>query len=71
MKHATKCHNADKYKGLHTPKCGCDICSLKFQIGQLEKICEELRISLKGAKDSANDACGRANAALYVEDYCR
>ncbi len=35
LSYATKCRNAGRYKGKTLPKCGCDICALKYRIEQI------------------------------------
>lgn len=71
MKSATKCHNADRYKGLKFPTCGRDICMLKYRIKQLELKYNKLSTLLEEANDTADSASGTASAALYVANYCK
>ena len=66
-----KCGNADRYKALKAPKCGCDVCVLKFKIAEIERKYEPLFKMLEDAKDSANSAYAAASSALYVANYCR
>jgi hypothetical protein len=66
MKNLVKCGNADRYKALRPPKCGCDMCALKYRLAELERKYGELADALGVAKDSANAANSAASAALYV-----
>lgn len=38
MKSMTKCRYADKYKAKRPPKCGCDMCNVKWKIAVVEQM---------------------------------
>ena len=71
MKVATKCGNADKYKGLRRPKCGCDVCLIKFELAETRRLLTQLISASQDAEDAANSASGAASAALYVANLSR
>lgn len=36
-KNLSRCDYANKYKGIHPPKCGCDVCAMKWLSSELHK----------------------------------
>lgn len=50
----TKCRYANSYKGRQPPKCGCDICALKWENAELRRDLEAMK-RLIGKKLDATD----------------
>jgi hypothetical protein len=43
MKSPTMCGNYRRYKGLKAPKCGCDMCQMKFTTEELRRTVSSLQ----------------------------
>lgn len=52
-----KCKFADWYKGVRPPKCGCEICELKWKLAEMEREVKHLKFALKmiGSKESRDE----------------
>ena len=66
MLSVSKCKNADRYKAIRKPSCGCFVCETKWRIAELERKYVSLEESIGLAKDRSRSSSTASNAALYV-----